>query len=374
MQLQEINLDRIVSDPKNPRTELSNLDSLEASIRSLREQKLGVYKSGIMQPILVREFADGFMIIAGHRRVAASRQAGLTSIPAFIASENSGVENSKYVLAQQIIENSQREGVNPLDTARAISRFVEEFKMQRQEVAKLLGMSNSSITGYLNQLDSDLVPYLPMLGGHRTLLAEVKNGAFTFDDKELMKQAFESSGTAYSLNEMRRLQQWCKENKNVEKLTLDLIPAIRSGRYEKKVNPAKLSPQQPVRPISQAVPVTIVNASQTSDNDAYSATAFMKAAGRLDTSTVTAAPTKTFVEIPATRISTDTAHLLLTALGDHKYVRPGELQIRLLAALQRELTPAQLSALKAEADMLATIHESQVGGSEKKKRKSPEIL
>lgn len=373
MQLQEINLNRIVSDPKNPRTELSNLDSLEASIRSLREQKLGVYKSGIMQPILVREFADGFMIIAGHRRVAASRQAGLTSIPAFIASENSGVENSKYVLAQQIIENSQREGVNPLDTARAISRFVEEFHMQRQEVAKLLGMSNSSVTGYLNQLDSDLVPYLPMLGGHRTLLAEVKNGAFSFDDKEVMKQGFESSGTAYSLNEMRRLQQWCKENKNVEKLTLDLIPAIRSGRYEKKVNPAKQS-QQSARPVPQAIPVTIVSAQQTSDNDAYSATAFMKAAGRLNTSTVTAAPTKTFVEIPATRISIDTAHLLLTALGDHKYVRPGELQIRLLAALQRELTPAQLSALKAEADMHATIHQSQVENSEKKKRKSPEIL
>jgi len=124
-----------------PRTQMDQ-DSLSQLADSIRAQ-------GIMQPILVREVSpDHFEIIAGERRWRASQLAGLAEVPVIVR-----VIPDEAALAMSLIENIQRENLNPLEEATGIKRLIDEFEMTHQLAAEAVGRSRTAVTNLLRLLN-----------------------------------------------------------------------------------------------------------------------------------------------------------------------------------------------------------------------------
>ena len=123
-----------------PRTRMDP-GSLEELAESIRSQ-------GIMQPILVREVArERFEIIAGERRWRAAQLAGLTEVPALVREIA-----DEAALAMSLIENIQRENLNPLEEAAGVQRLINEFGMTHEQAANAIGRSRSATTNLLRLL------------------------------------------------------------------------------------------------------------------------------------------------------------------------------------------------------------------------------
>ncbi len=115
---------------------------------SLNELAASIKAQGVMQPILARQLADGgFEIIAGERRWRAAQLAGLTHVPVLVRSVPDNA-----ALAMALIENIQRENLNPLEEAVGIQRLIDEFKMTHQAAADAVGRSRSAATNLLRLL------------------------------------------------------------------------------------------------------------------------------------------------------------------------------------------------------------------------------
>jgi ParB family chromosome partitioning protein len=117
----EIDIDRIVPNPSQPRLRLdeARLEELAASIRA----------NGVLQPILVRPYANGYQLVAGERRLAAAQRAGLLQIPAQVRD----VPDDR-LLEFALIENLQREPLNPLEEAQAFQRLMETTGGTQEEI------------------------------------------------------------------------------------------------------------------------------------------------------------------------------------------------------------------------------------------------
>jgi len=151
--LQTLAIDRVRPGKYQPRTKMdeASLDELAASIR----------EQGIMQPILVRPVDGGrFEIIAGERRWRAAQRAGLREVPALVK-----VVPDQAALALALIENIQREDLNPLEEAQGIQRLIDEFGLTHEAAAKAVGRSRSAVTNLLRlrELARPVQEYL--LGG-----------------------------------------------------------------------------------------------------------------------------------------------------------------------------------------------------------------
>jgi len=123
-----------------PRTKMdpTALNELAASIRS----------KGLMQPVLVRPLErDSFELIAGERRWRAAQMAGLTEIPALVREVPDDT-----ALAMSLIENIQREDLNPMEEAAGVQRLVDEFRMTHDQAADAIGRSRSATTNLLRLL------------------------------------------------------------------------------------------------------------------------------------------------------------------------------------------------------------------------------
>src|SRR5215210_3984083 len=116
---------------------------------ALAELAESIKRQGVMQPILARPLASGgYEIIAGERRWRAARMAGLASVPALIREIP-----DQQALAAALIENIQREDLNPLEEATGIQRLTQEFGLTHQSIAETLGRSRASITNLLRLLE-----------------------------------------------------------------------------------------------------------------------------------------------------------------------------------------------------------------------------
>lgn len=104
--------------------------------------------NGVLQPILVRKTGDRYEIIAGERRFRASKLAGLTTVPVVII-DATDFESAKFAL----IENLQREDLNPYEEAQAYSAMIKEYNMSQEEIAAQLGKSRSAVANSLRLLD-----------------------------------------------------------------------------------------------------------------------------------------------------------------------------------------------------------------------------
>jgi len=115
----------------------------------LAELAESIKSQGVMQPILVRPAPGGrYEIIAGERRWRAARMAGLTAVPALVRDIP-----DRQALAAALVENIQREDLNPLEEAGGIQRLVQEFSMTHQSIAEVLGRSRAAVTNILRLLE-----------------------------------------------------------------------------------------------------------------------------------------------------------------------------------------------------------------------------
>ena len=138
--LRELNVSQLKPGKYQPR---SHMDE-----ESLRELAASIKVQGVMQPILVRELPNSsYEIIAGERRWRASQLAGLTQVPVIVR-----VVPDNAALAMALIENIQREDLNPLEEAVGIQRLIDEFQMTHQEAADAVGRSRSAASNLLRLL------------------------------------------------------------------------------------------------------------------------------------------------------------------------------------------------------------------------------
>jgi ParB family chromosome partitioning protein len=162
--LQQIPLAKIVPNPHQPRTSFAPaaLEELRASIASF----------GVLVPIIVRERADGYELIAGERRVRAAKAAGLEMIPALVRASD-----DRESLEVAIIENLQRENLDPLEEAMGFQHLMESYGFTQEQVAERVGKSRPAITNAMRLLSlSDAIKQFVRDGqlsaGHaRALLA-----------------------------------------------------------------------------------------------------------------------------------------------------------------------------------------------------------
>jgi ParB family chromosome partitioning protein len=138
--LRDIDIDRIIPNAEQPRKSFndSGLDELAASIGT----------HGVLQPLVVQSLQDGvFQIIAGERRWRAAQRAGLARVPALVRETH-----QHHALELALVENVQREDLNPIDQAQAYQRLLSEFNLTQDQAAERVGKSRASVANMLRLL------------------------------------------------------------------------------------------------------------------------------------------------------------------------------------------------------------------------------
>ncbi len=138
-----IPLKQIITNPFQPRTNFSdeNITELAESIKNL----------GIIQPITVRKVEDDkFQLIAGERRLRASKKVGLKTIPSFIKNSN-----DDEMLEIALVENIQRKDLDPIEIGLSLKRLIEELSLTQDQLSKKLGKKRSTISNYVRLLKLD---------------------------------------------------------------------------------------------------------------------------------------------------------------------------------------------------------------------------
>ncbi|MBA4261328.1 MAG: chromosome partitioning protein ParB [Comamonadaceae bacterium] len=234
-------LTELVAGQYQPRTRMD-----EGALYELAES---IKAQGVMQPILVRQLADGpnagkFEIIAGERRFRASKLAGLDSVPVLVRD----VPN-EAAAAMALIENMQREDLNPLEEAQGLQRLVKEFGLTHEQAAQAVGRSRSAASNLLRLLQlAEPVQTMLMAGdidmGHaRALLALEKVAQITAANqiaaKKMSVREAESLvkklGAEFNLVPQKPAKDKSRDIKRVEEELSDLLTAEVEVRVKKRV-------------------------------------------------------------------------------------------------------------------------------------------
>ena len=154
-QIFDVPLDKIKANPQQPR---NNFDSapMEELVESIKEH-------GIIQPLIATKDGDTYELIAGERRLRASKLAGLATVPVVVRQAG---EQAKLEMA--LIENIQRQDLNPIELAHAYRRLVDEFSLGQDAVAKRVGKSRSTVTNILRMLNLPDEIQTALIGGKIT--------------------------------------------------------------------------------------------------------------------------------------------------------------------------------------------------------------
>src|SRR3989475_986850 len=138
----EVDIDRLAPNEFQPRGRLDppRLEELARSIKS----------NGVIQPIVARKVGDRFHIIAGERRWRAAKIAGLLRVPVVVRDVAAGHERS--LLEMALIENIQRENLNPIEEALAYRRLSDEFRLKQEDIATAVGKDRASVANYVRLL------------------------------------------------------------------------------------------------------------------------------------------------------------------------------------------------------------------------------
>jgi ParB family chromosome partitioning protein len=133
-------IEKIASNPFQPRTQFNE--------EELAELTLSIQQQGIIQPITVRKLGyDKYQVISGERRLKAAKLAGLTEIPTFIR-----VANDEQMLELALVENIQREELNPLEIAISFQRLIDECNLKQEELSQKVGKDRSTVANYIRLL------------------------------------------------------------------------------------------------------------------------------------------------------------------------------------------------------------------------------
>jgi ParB family chromosome partitioning protein len=181
----EVDIDLLAPNEQQPRGQLDDarLEDLARSIRA----------NGIIQPILVRRAGTGYRIIAGERRWRAAQRAGLHKVPVIVRDVEDG--SRKQLLELALIENIQREDLNPVEEAGAYQRLADEFGLTQDQIAQAVGKDRSSIANYLrllklpDEVRADLASGQLSMGHARALLALADPAAQRHAAREVIARA-----------------------------------------------------------------------------------------------------------------------------------------------------------------------------------------
>lgn len=165
----ELDITQIQPNPKQPRTDID-----EAAIAELADS---ISKVGLLQPIIVRPYGEGYQIIAGERRWRAAKVAGLDRVPVRMLTAD---DTSSLEIA--LIENLQREDLNSIEEARGYRRLLTDYQMTQAELADKVSKSRSAITNALRLLDlpeevQELVYQGKLTAGHARAILSVPDEA-----------------------------------------------------------------------------------------------------------------------------------------------------------------------------------------------------
>lgn len=182
-QIKDVELSRIRPNPYQPRKQFHE--------EQLAELMASIKEHGVIQPIIVRESLNSYEIVAGERRWRASKKLGLKTIPVVIKKFN-----DQQVMEIALIENLQREDLNPVEIATAYSKLMELFHLTQEELAAKLGKSRPNVANYIRLLQ------LPEI-----ILKEVSNGALSMGHARSLITLENEKDQLYFLNKAIR-EQW----------------------------------------------------------------------------------------------------------------------------------------------------------------------
>ncbi len=138
--INNVDVDKIKPNPNQPRREFDP--------QALQDLSDSISQIGLVQPITIRDMQDGtYIIIAGERRWRASQMAGLRSIPAYIRTVD-----DENMMEMALVENIQREDLNPMEIALAYQHLLEQYEMTQERLSERVGKSRSAVTNYLRLL------------------------------------------------------------------------------------------------------------------------------------------------------------------------------------------------------------------------------
>ncbi|HEX5389163.1 MAG TPA: ParB/RepB/Spo0J family partition protein [Burkholderiaceae bacterium] len=236
-----LTLDQLVPGQYQPRTRMD-----EGALYELAES---IKAQGVMQPILVRRLADGdnagkYEIIAGERRFRASRLAGLDTVPVLVREVP-----DEAAAAMALIENIQREDLNPLEEAQGLQRLIKEFGLTHEQAAQAVGRSRSAASNLLRLLNlADPVQTMLMAGdidmGHaRALLsldraAQITAGNQISAKKMSVREAeslVKKLAAEFALTPQKPKKEKSRDIRRVEDELADLLTAAVEVRVKKRV-------------------------------------------------------------------------------------------------------------------------------------------
>ncbi|MGC8624917.1 MAG: ParB/RepB/Spo0J family partition protein [Phycisphaerae bacterium] len=166
IRIYEVLIDQIDENPNQPRKTMDSaaLEELTNSIRT----------HGILQPVLLKQVADRYELVAGHRRTAAAKNAGLSTVPAIIRQNTTPEQQIEWAL----VENIQRQDLNAIERAKAYRAYIERFSLTHSQAAERLGEDRTTITNFLRLLElpggiQDLLTAGAISTGHAKVLAGI---------------------------------------------------------------------------------------------------------------------------------------------------------------------------------------------------------
>ncbi|MGN0660108.1 MAG: ParB/RepB/Spo0J family partition protein [Oscillospiraceae bacterium] len=204
---QTLRISEIEPNKNQPRMNFDE-EALESLAESIRQH-------GVLQPILVRPYKDAYQIVAGERRWRACRMNGMTEIPVYIIDMNDA-----EVAQVAIIENLQREDLNPIEEAQGYKDLIERYGMSQDDVAKTVGKARSSITNALRllSLEDDVREMLidgSITRGHAKALLSIEDSD---RQKMLAKQAAEGNLTVRAIERASQLQGKTPQRRSVRRI------------------------------------------------------------------------------------------------------------------------------------------------------------
>jgi len=199
----DINLDELRANPYQPRT-VFNDESLKDLSDSIKEH-------GVFQPIIVKKSIKGYEIIAGERRVRASKIAGLTTIPAIIRNLN-----DEQMMEIALLENLQRENLSAIEEAIAYKSMIEKLNLTQDELSKKVGKSRSHITNILGLLRlpkevQEMVANNKISMGHARVLSKLES------DEKIIELAHEIVESKLPVRDLEKETETTEKKHKIER-------------------------------------------------------------------------------------------------------------------------------------------------------------
>lgn len=211
----EIALSDIETNPYQPRKEFSE-ESLDELSQSIKQQ-------GVITPVTVRKMPDGkYQLIAGERRLRASKKAGLEKLPAYVR-----VATDSQMMEMALVENIQRENLNAIEVALSYNALVEECNLTHEQLSERLGKSRATITNYLRLLNLPAETQLA-LSQDKISMAHAR-AMVNVEDPELHLQILHDIiSKNLSVRETEQLVKQGKKTPAVKKVQVSTLPPAYS--------------------------------------------------------------------------------------------------------------------------------------------------